>query len=157
MPRFGGARQRGLCERLSEAETVPVTADEHLHDALTGQHLTFLQSAQDTGGELLRLQVRLDPGGWVPRHVHARQDEHVEVVAGSLAIRVSGKDRTLAVGESADVPRRKVHVVRNAGEGEARFLLEVRPARRMEAAMRALFRVLGLLRPLGRLRRRSRP
>jgi hypothetical protein len=67
---------------------------------------------------------------------------------------VSGKDRILDVGESVDVPRRKVHVLRNAGEGEARFLLEVRPARRMEMAMRALFRVLGLLRPLARLRRR---
>lgn len=134
-----------------------MTADEHLHDVLTGQHLTFLQTGEDTGGELLQVQVRLDPGGWVPRHVHARQNEHVEVLAGSVAVRVSGKDRTLAVGESADVPRRKVHVLHNAGEGEARFLLEVRPARRMETAMRALFRVLVLLRPLARLRRGSRP
>jgi hypothetical protein len=79
----------------------------------------------------------------------------VEVLAGSVAVRVSGRDRLLVVGERADVPRRKVHVVHNAGEGEARFVLEVRPARRMEMAMRALFRVPGLLRPFARLRRRS--
>lgn len=141
--------------RLSKAETRTVTADEHLHDALTGQHLTFLQSGQDTGGELLQVEVRLDLGGWIPRHVHARQDERVEVLAGSVTVRVSGRDRVLVVGESADVPRRKVHVVHNAGEGEARFVVEVRPARRMEMAMRALFRVPGLLRPLARLRRRA--
>jgi quercetin dioxygenase-like cupin family protein len=144
-----------LRTQLPEAETETVTADQHVHDVLTGQHLTFLRTGRDTGGELLQVHVRLDPGGWVPRHVHARQDERVEVLAGSVAVRVSGRDRVLAVGESADVPRRKVHVVRNAGEGEARFLLEVRPARRMEMAMRALFRALGLLRPLARLRRRS--
>jgi hypothetical protein len=69
--------------RSSEVETATVTANAQLHDALTGQHLTFLQS----------------------------------------------------------------------GQGEARFVLEVRPARRMEMAMRALFRVPGLLRPFARLRR----
>jgi hypothetical protein len=38
---------------------------EHLHDALTGQHLTFVRTAKDTEGALLQLEVRLDPGGWV--------------------------------------------------------------------------------------------
>ena len=129
-----------------------MTQAEHLHDALTGQHLTFLQSAQDTAGELLQLEVRLDPGGWVPRHAHARQDEHVKVLAGTLTVRVGRSERTLEVGDSAQVPRRKLHVVRNAGEGEARFLLEVRPARRMEGAMRVLFGAMKLLGPLARLR-----
>jgi hypothetical protein len=70
-------------------------------------------------------------------------------------VRVSGLERILGSGESADVPRRKIHVIRNAGDGEACFLLEVRPARRMEAAMRTLFRVTGLVAPLARRRRRG--
>jgi quercetin dioxygenase-like cupin family protein len=131
-----------------------MTTGEHLDDPLTGQHLNFLQTGRDTGGQLLQVEVRLDPGGWVPRHAHVRQDERVEVLSGSLSMRVGGKERTLGVGESAEVPRRKVHVVRNAGDGEARFLLEIRPARRMEAAMRSLFRVMRLVAPLARLRRR---
>lgn len=129
-----------------------MTQGEHLHDALTGQHLTFLQSGRDTSGELLQLEVRLDPGGWVPRHLHARQDERVEVLAGALTMRVGGKERRLGVGEVAHVHRRKVHFVRNAGADEARFLLEVRPARRMEGFMRGLFTVMKPLRPLARLR-----
>jgi hypothetical protein len=40
--------------------------------------------------------------------------------------------------------------VRNAGTDEARFLLEVRPARRMEGFMRALFTVMKPLQPLAR-------
>lgn len=63
----------------------------------------------------------------------------MEVIDGSITVRVGRSERALSVGDSADVPRRKLHVVRNVGDGEARFLLEVRPARRMEAAMRALF------------------
>lgn len=129
-----------------------MTQGEHLHDPLTGQHLTFLQSGRDTSGELLQVEVRLDPGGWVPRHVHARQDERVEVLAGTLTVRVGGEERRLGVGESAHVHRRKLHVVRNSGADEARFLLEVRPARRMEGFMRGLFAIMKPLGPLARLR-----
>lgn len=118
---------------------------EHLHDVRTGQHLTFLETGRDTGGGLLRVRVRLEPGGRVPRHIHARQDERVEVLAGSVAVTFGGKTRTLQAGESLDVPRRKIHVVRNSGDDEARFLLEVRPARRMEMAMRTLFAITGRL------------
>ncbi len=132
-----------------------MTQAEHLHDALTGQHLTFLQSARDTAGELLQLEVRLDPGGWIPRHAHARQDEHVTVLVGTLTVRVGRIERTLEVGDSVHVTRRKLHLVRNAGKGEARFILDVRPARRMEAAMRILFGAMKLLSPLARLRPRT--
>jgi quercetin dioxygenase-like cupin family protein len=129
-----------------------MTQGKHIHDALTGQHLTFLQSGRDTSGELLQVEVRLDPGGKVPRHIHARQDERVEVLAGTLTMQVGGKERRLGVGDVAHVHRRKVHVVRNAGADEARFLLEVRPARRMEGFMRAMFTVMKPLRPLARFR-----
>ncbi len=57
-----------------------MTQPAHLHDPLTGQHLTFLQTGRDTAGELLQLEVLLDSGGWVPRHAHVRQDERVEVL-----------------------------------------------------------------------------
>ena len=134
-----------------------MTQAEHLHDPLTGQHLTFLKTGVETSGELLQLEVRLDRGGCVPLHFHARQDESVKVLAGTLTVRVGSTERTLKVGDSVAVPRRKLHVVRNAGEGEARFLLEVRPARRMEAFMRGLFKMSKILSPLVRLRNRRSP
>lgn len=116
-----------------------MTQPEHLHDAATGQHLTFLQTRRDTGGELLQLEVRLEPGGRVPRHAHVRQDERVAVIDGSIIVRVGRVERKLHAGDTADVPRRSLHHVRNNGECDARFILEVRPARRMQGAMRALF------------------
>ena len=132
-----------------------MTRPDHLHDAITGQHLTFLQSARQTDGELLQLEVRLDAGGWVPRHAHARQDELVKVLDGRLCVRVGRSERILEVGDSIQVPRRKLHILRNTGDGEARFLLDVRPARRMEGAMRILFCAMRPLSPLARLRRRT--
>lgn len=131
-----------------------MTQAGHIHDPVTGQHVTFLKTSAQTDGELLQLEVRLDTGGWVPLHVHARQDESVRVLAGRLTVKVGGTERTLNVGDSIAVPRRKLHVVRNAGEGETRFLLEVRPARRMEAFMRGLFRMMNLFAPVARLRAR---
>jgi quercetin dioxygenase-like cupin family protein len=124
----------------------------------TGQHLTFLDPSPDADDSLLRVHVRLDPGGRVPRHIHARQDERVEVLAGSVSVTCDGRTRTLHQGDSIDVPRRRVHVVRNAGGEEARFLLEVRPARRMKMAMRALFAITGRFGWLasGRSRREGR-
>lgn len=133
-----------------------MTRSREIHNPLTGEHLTFLKSGKETGGELLQAQVRLDPHGKVPIHAHARQDERVEVLDGTVAVRIGGQERTLATGDSAEVPRRKLHVIQNVGAGEARLLLEVRPARRMEGAMRGMFRVVSLLRwlPRGRTRRR---
>lgn len=125
-----------------------MTVDADLSDPVTGQHVTFLQRADETGGELLRARVTLDRGGRVPLHVHARQDETVKVVSGRVAVRVRRRERTLGPGEEISVPRRHRHVVRNVGSGEAEFLLDVRPARRMEQAMSGLFGVLRILRPI---------
>ena len=123
-----------------------------LNDPLTGQHLQFMRTGEQTGGQLLEVEVLLDPGGRVPRHLHLRQDERVEILEGSVSIQLGQQQRQLTEGESIEVPRRTLHRVRNSHDGRTRFLLHVRPARRMEAAMRAIFAVAGVL---GRLRRRS--
>ena len=124
----------------------------HLDDPITGQHLTFMKTGAETGGDLLQVEVRLDAGGRVPRHAHLRQDERVEVIRGSLTARVGGRDHELRPGDRLDVPRRRLHVIRNAAEHETRFVLEVRPARHMEQAMKGLFAVM---RPLGRILRKA--
>jgi quercetin dioxygenase-like cupin family protein len=123
-----------------------------LNDPLTGQHLQFMRTGEQTAGQLLEVEVLLDPGGHVPRHLHLRQDEWVEILEGSVSIQLGQQQRQLTESESIEVPRRTLHRVRNSHDGRTRFLLQVRPARRMEAAMRAIFAVAGVL---GRVRRRS--
>lgn len=123
-----------------------------LSDPITRQHVTFQLTGRETGGELLQAEVRLEAEGRVPKHVHLRQDERVEVVSGELLVRVGSVERRLGPGDAVDVPRRQFHVVRNASESDAVFLLQVRPARRMESMMRVLFRFMGLIASM--LRRR---
>ena len=132
------------------------TADRTIQDPLTGQHLTFLETAADTEGGSLRAEVRLEPGGFVPRHLHLRQDERLEVLAGSVRLRSRGEDRLLGPGDTSEITRRHLHRVANAGPGDARFVLEVHPARHMEETMRSTFAVGRVLRPFARLRKSAR-
>src|SRR6266508_6354172 len=103
-----------------------MTAGRTIQDPLTCQHLTFLETAADTEGTSLRAEVRLEPGGFVPRHLHLRQDERIEILAGSIRYRTRGVDRIMGPGDRAVVPRRRFHRVSNADSGEAMFVLEVR-------------------------------
>jgi mannose-6-phosphate isomerase-like protein (cupin superfamily) len=117
----------------------------HAEDGLAARQLVF-----DQPDAFDRLDARADV---VLVAGADREDERVEVLEGALTVRVAGKERRLEVGNSVDVPRRKLHTVRNAGDTDVRFLMEARPARHLEGAMRAMFRVLGLLKPLARIRR----
>jgi len=132
------------------------TPDRNIEDPLTGQHLTFLETAADTEGTSLRAEVRLEPGGFVPRHLHLRQDERLEVLAGAVRFRSRGEDRVLGPGDTSVITRRRIHRVANAGPSEARFVLEVHPARHIEQTMRSMFAIGRVLRPLARLRKHRR-
>jgi quercetin dioxygenase-like cupin family protein len=121
-----------------------------IDDPLTGQHLTFTHTAGDTRDASLRAIVRLEPAGFVPRHLHIRQDEQLEVLTGSIQLPTGGTARLLNAGDTATVPRRRVHRVANAGTTEASFVLEVDPARRIERTIRLMFATGRALHPFTR-------
>ena len=50
-----------------------------------------------------------------PPHYHPSQDEHFEVLEGSIALRVGHEHRTVPAGESFDIPRGTVHTMGPAG------------------------------------------
>jgi len=66
-----------------------------------------------------------------PPHFHPSQDEHFEVLEGSIALRVGHEHRVVPAGESFDIPRGTIHTLGPAG-GPARVRWEVRPALRTE-------------------------
>jgi quercetin dioxygenase-like cupin family protein len=83
--------------------------------------------------ELLVMEQSYEAGAEPPPpHYHPSQDEHFEVLEGSIALRVGHEHRTVAAGESFDIPRGTVHTMGPAG-GPARVRWEVRPALRTEA------------------------
>ena len=79
--------------------------------------------------ELLELEAEYDPGGSPPpSHYHPSQDEHFEVLAGTVRCRVFEGERDLGAGEGIDVPRGVAHQFWNPGSEPARVRWEVRPA-----------------------------
>jgi quercetin dioxygenase-like cupin family protein len=101
---------------------------------------------------LLEMEATFEPGGHAPpKHWHPDQDEHFEVLEGTLTATVGGRELVLRAGETLDIPRGTVHAMWNAGTERARVRWQVRPAGRTEqwfasvAAMRAQHGKLGPL------------
>jgi len=73
-----------------------------------------------------------------PKHFHPNQDEHFEVIVGTLRARVDGAEHELSQGDALDIPRGAVHQMWNGGETEARASWQTRPAGRTEEWFRAV-------------------
>jgi mannose-6-phosphate isomerase-like protein (cupin superfamily) len=76
-----------------------------------------------------------------PKHLHPSQDEHFEVLDGSLRVKVDGDERDLETGDTLDIPRGTAHQMWNPGFKEARVSWETRPAGRTEDWFRAIDRL----------------
>jgi quercetin dioxygenase-like cupin family protein len=102
---------------------------------------TILRTGNETNGELFEVEFLVEPGDWTgPDHIHLRQEERFEIMSGGLRLRVADREELLTPGSTHVLPPSTSHNLRNDGPGEARFLLQLRPALRMEAYLRDLWR-----------------
>jgi len=106
---------------------------EELYDKKFGERYTFLQTAEDTEGELVRIEDVVRPGPRRrPASAHPNQEERFEVISGTLGLKVDDEEHLMGPGESFVVSPGVRHLPRNAGEGDLRFVAEMRPAGRFE-------------------------
>ena len=69
-----------------------------IENPVSGERITFLRTARDTGGERLEFELELTPDGHVPgAHVHPEQEERFEVLEGVMRFRLGLRDRVQAV------------------------------------------------------------
>jgi quercetin dioxygenase-like cupin family protein len=81
--------------------------------------------------EALEVEVTYAPGGErPPTHLHPRQDERFEVLAGTVRVELDGAVREYGEGESFEVPRGTAHRMANAGTAPARLSWTTSPAGR---------------------------
>ena len=103
-------------------------AGQEIHGA-SGFRLKLIRTAAETDGELLEMEGSWSgQGGLPPNHFHPSQDEHFEVLEGTLRTVIGGTERRYSEGEAFDVPAGTPHQM--AGDGPARAKWEVRPALR---------------------------
>lgn len=108
-------------------------AGQVIENAVSGERITFVQTAADTGGELLEIELELAPGGHAPGlHVHPVQEERFEVVSGRMRFRMGLRTVVAEAGDVVVVPPGTAHAFANAGEEETRVRVEIRPALQME-------------------------
>jgi quercetin dioxygenase-like cupin family protein len=124
-----------------------------IDDPITKQRITFLKTARDTYGELLRFEVRMASGGFIHKHMHPVQQERVEIVSGTLRFRIKGRERSLASGETLVVNPGEAHEVHNKCCEDAVFIVEVSPALETERGLEIIF---GLAKE-GKTNRNGRP
>ena len=109
---------------------------------LFGARATFLETAEQTGGELLRVEVVLPPGFSVSEHVHPAQEERHRVVHGTLRARVGGQQRDYVEAETAIGPPGVPHAWANPSDSEDLCIVsEHRPALHMEALLEGGFTI----------------
>lgn len=75
-------------------------AGDVLDIAALGMRIVFVRTAAETDGEVLEYEVIGRPRGFpAQRHVHPRQSERHEVLAGALRIALGRRERVLAPSE----------------------------------------------------------
>jgi quercetin dioxygenase-like cupin family protein len=121
-------------------EVEVIQQGQTLENPVTGERMTFIETAESTGGEYVLLELRCDPGGSVAAaHVHPSQWERFEVVSGRLGAKVGGREVEAGPGEVLGVAPGTPHTWWNAGDDELVFRCEVRPALRFESLIETMF------------------
>ncbi len=112
-------------------------AGDALWNPLTGEKALLVESAEESGGARIAVDLTVEPGGFVPggEHVHDHFTEHFDVGAGRITFVVDGEERELAAGEQATVVPGTWHRWSNAGEDEVRARVRIEPALRFEEAI----------------------
>src|SRR6476661_3679735 len=108
-----------------------------------GERLTLRRIKTDSGVEELRLTGSLPAHRrGPPLHIHFEEDEHVEVVSGTLSASVDGNSLVIKAGDSAHFPKGSAHRWWNDGDEELVLKGVVTPGVDLDRYLQALFEVL---------------
>ena len=111
-----------------------------LENPVTGERLVFRKTAADTNGEAVVVECFVQPNGFVAAaHLHPAQDERFQVLKGSLGFRLGKQEVIAGPGERITVPAGMAHRFWNAGEEDAHFVCEVRPALQFEQLVETMY------------------
>lgn len=105
-------------------------AGEGLAAAAFGNRIVFHIDGKRSGGAMTQWISQLPPGGGVPPHMHANEDEAFYLLSGTVSLLdvATGESTELTAGASAFMPRGTFHSFRNTGPESATMLVTTTPA-----------------------------
>ena len=116
------------------------TKGDEIVNPRTGQRMKFMQTSRDTNGELLQIDCVNPPSGVKePEHIHPHQENRFKIISGALVFCIAGKEHRVDTGDFISIPPKVPHYFWNAGDQEAHYIQEFRPALRSEYFFEALF------------------
>jgi quercetin dioxygenase-like cupin family protein len=98
-----------------------------VEDPVLRQRFSFRRTGGEAGGEVLHVELWIDPGGGVTPHIHPAVEERFEVLAGHPSFLAGRKWRTAAPGDTVVVPAGLRHAYRNRSDEIAHIVCEARP------------------------------
>jgi mannose-6-phosphate isomerase-like protein (cupin superfamily) len=117
-----------------------IRAGDTIHNPVTGERLVFRKTSAETGGQAVVIETFVQPNGFVAAaHVHPTQEERFEILRGSVGFKIGRKKLVAGPGQRLTVPAGTPHKFWNAGDDEAHFVCEVRPALQFESLLETMF------------------
>jgi quercetin dioxygenase-like cupin family protein len=117
-----------------------IRAGDTIENPLTGERLVFRKTSRETGGQTVVIETFVQPNGFVAAaHVHPSQEERFEVLRGSVGFKIGREKIVAGPGRRITVPAGTPHKFWNAGDDEAHFVCEVRPALQFESLIETMF------------------
>jgi len=100
-----------------------------INNKKTGQEITFIQTSDDTGGELLEMESLFQPHSTEPvPHYHPLQEEYFTVLEGEISVRTNGQLNVLKQGDKFHIKKKQVHSMWNHSANKTRVNWKVIPA-----------------------------
>ncbi|KOY14695.1 hypothetical protein AMS66_19890 [Paenibacillus xylanivorans] len=104
---------------------------------VTGEQITFVETATDTDGKYLLIEVALPPlGKGPPLHIHDRFEEEFEVISGKLTVTLGKTKHLLAAGDQCTAPIRTPHTFTNDHDEPTVFRVRLTPPSKFEQSVR---------------------
>lgn len=100
-----------------------------IQDRINGNRFEFLETAESSGGQRVRIKItQCAKGKTVGDHIHLAQDEHFEVISGSLTYSINKEKNNLLSGEQITLYRNIPHNHYNTGDEPAVYIQTISPA-----------------------------
>jgi quercetin dioxygenase-like cupin family protein len=128
-------------------------AGEIMENPNSGERFIWQRTTTQTRGQSISFELEIAPGGTVPgAHRHPGAPERFEVLAGQIGLRVGKQTQILRAGQIT-VPAGATHAWWNAGDEQARVLVEFDPALHLEGMFRSALAII----EAGNADRKGRP